>query len=332
MDLSLLIVSGLSGVTALAVLAKTVKIVQHKHAYNILRLGRFSKTIGEGISFVIPFVDSVHSQVSLQEEVINTAPQTVITSDSIEVVVDGIMCIKVLDPYKAAFNIDNYVYAIEQVAQSTLRDVIGKMVLGDVFSQRAETNRKVIEAVNEASGEWGVQLMRYELKKVEPPKNILVAMEKQVTAEREKIALITKSEGEKEAVINLAGGKKESMILDAEGIKAAKILDAEGLKEAKILEAEAQKCVLVLDAQGQAESVIALADAECSALERVGSQGLTDGGKIAMKYKLAMDAVAARVALAHKGTTVITSENSSSVGNVMAEAVAVSTAMKGVDL
>lgn len=320
MDLGL-IGGGIAAVSALTVLAKTVKIVQHKRAYNVLRLGRFHKTLGEGINIVIPFIDSVHSEVSLQEETMNTDPQTVITSDSIEVTVDGVMCIKVLDPYKAAFNIDNYIYAIEQVAQSTLRDVIGKMPLDSVFSQRADTNAKVIEAVNEASAEWGVQLMRYELKKVEPPKNILVAMEKQVTAEREKIAQITQSEGEKSAAINISEGRKQSAILDAEG-----------RKQSAILEAEAQKQVLVLDAQGKAESILAIADAESEALARVGAQAETSGGMAAMKYKLALDSIKVRSSMAKAGTTIITSEKSTSAGGVMAEALSAAAAMKESDI
>ena len=316
-----LISGGVAAAAALTVFVKTVKIVQHKHAYNVLRLGKFHKTLGEGINIVIPFIDSVHSEISLQEETINTAPQTVITSDSIEVTVDGIMCIKVLNPYKAAFNIDAYMFAIEQVAQSTLRDVIGKMTLDEVFSQRAITNSKVISAVNEASAEWGVQLMRYELKRVEPPKNILIAMEKRVTAEREKTALITESEGQKQAAINISEGNKQSMILDAEGKKQSRILDA-----------EAQKEVLVLDAEGQAESILSIANAESEALQKIGSQASTDGGMLAMRYKLALDSIQSRSAMAKAGTTIITTEGTVGVGGVMAEALSAATAMKSVEL
>lgn len=218
------------GLIILVVIAflKTIRVVPQKVAFIVERLGKYNATLDAGLHVLIPFIDKVSYRHTLKEQAIDVPSQTCITRDNIAVEVDGILYLQVIDPQKASYGINNYQFAATQLAQTTMRSVIGKLELDRTFEERDTINTTIVEAVDKASDPWGVKVTRYEVKNIVPPQSIKDAMEKQMRAEREKRAMIAESEGDKQAKINRAEGVKQEMIATSEGEKQKRINEAEG--------------------------------------------------------------------------------------------------------
>ncbi|MBU4446590.1 MAG: paraslipin [Candidatus Marinimicrobia bacterium] len=261
---------------ALVVFFRTIRIVPQKVAVIIERLGKYHNTLEAGFHVLVPFIDKVAYKHTLKEQAIDVPPQVCITRDNISVEVDGILYMQVVDPKKSSYGINNYQFASTQLAQTTMRSVIGKMELDKTFEERDTINSAIVEAVDKASDPWGVKVTRYEVKNIVPPQSIKDAMEKQMRAEREKRALIAESEGDKQAKINRAEGDKQEAIARSEGEKQKRINEADG-------RAEEIKKVAIATAEGIRE--IAKAINEKGGLNavnlRVAEQYLNEFGKLA---------------------------------------------------
>jgi regulator of protease activity HflC (stomatin/prohibitin superfamily) len=215
-------------VFVLIAFVKTIRIVPQREAYIVERLGKYSATLEAGFHILIPFIDRVSYKHTLKEQALDVKPQVCITKDNIAVEVDGILYLQVVDPKKASYGIDNYMFASIQIAQTTMRSVMGKLELDKTFEERDVINSAIVAAVDKASDPWGVKITRYEVKNIYPPQSIKDAMEKQMRAEREKRAVIAQSEGERQAKINRADGDKQEMIFQSEGEKQKRINEADG--------------------------------------------------------------------------------------------------------
>ena len=213
---------------ALIIFVKTIRIVPQKQAFIIERLGKYSRTLEAGFHILTPFIDRVSYKHTLKEQAVDVAPQSCITKDNIAVEVDGILYMQVVDPKKASYGISNYSFASTQLAQTTMRSVMGKLDLDKTFEEREMINSAIVDAVDKASDPWGVKVTRYEVKNILPPQSIKDAMEKQMRAEREKRATIAESEGDRQAKINRAEGDRQEMIARSEGEKQKRINEAEG--------------------------------------------------------------------------------------------------------
>ncbi len=227
METTTLILIGLCVFAVILVLMSFVVVPQRK-AYIVERLGRYNATLEAGFHMLIPFFDNISYRHTLKEQALDVAPQTCITKDNISVTVDGILYLQVVDAQKASYGINDYQFAATQIAQTTMRSIIGKMPLDNTFEEREMINTLIVQAVDKASDPWGVKVTRYEVKNIIPPQSIKDAMEKQMRAEREKRALIAESEGDKQAKINRAEGERQQMIAFSEGEKQKRINEAEG--------------------------------------------------------------------------------------------------------
>ena len=247
-------------VFALVVVFKSVRIVPQKQAFIVEKLGKYSKTLEAGFHILTPFIDRVAYKHTLKEQAVDVPPQQCITKDNIAVEVDGILYMQVVDPKNASYGIDNYRFAATQLAQTTMRSVMGKLDLDRTFEERDHINSVIVEAVDKASDPWGVKVTRYEVKNIVPPKSIKDAMEKQMRAEREKRATIAESEGDRQARINRAEGHKKEMIANSEGEKQKRINEAEGraFEIQKVAEATAEgirRIALAINDKGGADAV-----------------------------------------------------------------------------
>ncbi len=255
---------------------KMMRIVPQKSAFIVERLGKFRKTLGAGLHILVPFIDKVAYRHTLKEQAIDVPPQSCITKDNIVVEVDGILYLTVVDPKLASYGIDNYLFASIQLAQTTMRSVIGKLELDRTFEERDAINSTIVEAVDKASDPWGVKVSRYEVKNIVPPQSIKDAMEKQMRAEREKRALIAQSEGERQAKINRAEGLKQEAIAKSEGEKQKRVNEADGL---------AQEILMVAEATAKGVSLIASAINETGGKEavnlRIAEQYINEFGNLA---------------------------------------------------
>lgn len=219
-------------VLAILIIFRGVRIVPQQSAYIVQRLGKFRAALQPGINYVIPFFDSVAYKHTLKEKAFDIPEQVCITKDNVQVTVDGVIFIQVIDPVKASYGISDYAFAITQLAQTTMRSEIGKIDLDKTFEERTTINRAVVSAIDEAAIDWGVKVLRYEIKNISPPESVLLAMEKQMQAEREKRAVILQSEGEKQSAINVAEGQKQKVVLESEGVRQRQINEAAGQAEA----------------------------------------------------------------------------------------------------
>jgi regulator of protease activity HflC (stomatin/prohibitin superfamily) len=261
---------------AVVVFVRTVRIVPQKQAYIIERLGKYSTTLEAGFHVLMPFVDRVSYRHTLKEQAVDVPPQQCITKDNIAVEVDGILYMQVVDAKRASYGIDNYRFAATQLAQTTMRSVMGKLDLDKTFEERDVINSVIVEAVDKASDPWGVKVTRYEVKNILPPQSIKDAMEKQMRAEREKRAIIAESEGDRQAKINRAEGDRQEMIARSEGEKQKRINEAEGraVEIQRVAEATAEglkKIALAINEKGGAEAVNL----------RIAQQYLDEFGKLA---------------------------------------------------
>ena len=264
-------------------IARSIKIVPQQHAWVVERLGRYHSTLTPGPKLLIPFVDNVAYRHSLKEIPLDVPSQICITRDNTQLQVDGILYFQVTDPMRASYGSSNYIMAVTQLAQTSLRSVIGKLELDKTFEERDIINAQVVAAIDEAALNWGVKVLRYEIKDLTPPKEILHAMQAQITAEREKRALIAASEGRRQEQINIATGEREAYIARSEGEKQAAINKA----------------------QGEAASITAVADATAQAIERIATAIRQPGGEQAVQLKVAERAVDAYSRVATDATTTL---------------------------
>ena len=288
-------------VIAAIFVVRSVKVVPQQHAWVVERLGKYHGTLAPGLNFLLPFVDRLAYQHSLKEVPLDVPSQICITKDNTQLTVDGILYFQVTDPMRASYGSSNYIIAITQLAQTTLRSVIGRMELDKTFEERDHINASVVQALDEAALNWGVKVLRYEIKDLTPPAAILHAMQAQITAEREKRALIAASEGRRQEQINIATGEREAFIARSEGEKQAEINIA----------------------QGQAAAIIAVAEASADAIRKIAAAIQSPGGDQAVQLKVAEKAVEAYSQLAQKNNTMIVPGNMTEVSALIASAMAV---------
>jgi regulator of protease activity HflC (stomatin/prohibitin superfamily) len=280
------------------VIAKTAIVVPQQNAFVVERLGRFAGVLDAGFHVLIPLVDVIRYRHLLKEQAIDIAEQVCITKDNVQVAVDGILYLKVMDPERASYGISNYVFAITQLAQTTLRSEIGKIDLDRTFEERTTINGMVVQEVDKASEAWGVKVLRYEIKNITPPQDILAAMEKQMRAEREKRALILQSEGERDAAINTAEGQKQQVIKASEANKQQRINEAEG----------------------QAAAILAVARATAEGIQSVARAIGAEGGFEAVQLRVAEQYINQFGNIAKHGNTLVIPSNLSDVASVLATA------------
>jgi regulator of protease activity HflC (stomatin/prohibitin superfamily) len=285
-------------VIALVFVFKTINVVPQQHAWVVERLGKYHATLAPGLNIVVPFVDRIAYKHILKEIPLDVPPQVCITKDNTQLQVDGILYYQVTDAMRASYGASNYVQAITQLAQTTLRSVIGKMELDKTFEERDHINTTIVNAIDESAANWGVKVLRYEIKDLTPPAEILHSMQRQITAEREKRALIAASEGRRQEQINIADGEKAAAIARSEGEKAAAINRAEG----------------------EATAIVTLANASAAALRQVGAAIREPGGADAVSLRVAEEYVAAFGNLAKTNNSVIVPANMGDMGSLIASA------------
>ncbi len=253
----------------IVLLAMSIRIVPQANAYVVERFGRFHRTMQPGIHMIIPFVDRVARKVNLMEQVVDFAPQPVITKDNVTMRIDTVLYFRVIDPKQYAYGVTRPLLALENLTSTTLRNIIGELELDETLTSREVINTSMRSALEQATEVWGIQTTRVELKNITPPAAIQDAMEKQMKAERERREAILIAEGEKQSAILVAEGRKQSAILSAEGDKQSAILRAEADKQAAILRAEATKEASIREAEGQGEAIIILQDANAEGIDRL---------------------------------------------------------------
>jgi regulator of protease activity HflC (stomatin/prohibitin superfamily) len=282
-------------------IVKTIHVVPQQHAWVVERLGKYHGTLGPGLNIVLPFIDRIAYKHSLKEIPLDVPMQVCITKDNTQLEVDGILYFQVTDPMRASYGSSNYISAISQLAQTTLRSVIGKMELDRTFEERDLINHSVVNAVDESAANWGVKVLRYEIKDLTPPKEILHAMQSQITAEREKRALIAASEGRKQEQINIANGEREAAIARSEGEKQAAINRA----------------------QGEASAILSIAVASAEAIRKTAAAISEPGGSDAVNLKVAEQYVDAFAKLAKTNNSIIVPANLADISGLIASAMQV---------
>jgi len=295
MDMSLIVSLAVVAVIVL-VLFKTAVIVPQQNAFVVERLGKFSRKLNAGFHILIPFLERIAYKHTLKEQAVDIAEQICITNDNVQVGVDGVLYMQVLDPARASYGIGNYMFAISQLAQTTLRSEIGKIDLDRTFEERSTINANVVAELDKASDPWGVKVLRYEIKNINPPHDVLSAMEKQMRAERE----------------------KRAVILTSEGVRDAKINEAEGEKQRVIKESEAAKMQQINEAQGEAEAILAVATATGEGLRRVAAAVIDQGGPEAMQLRIAEQYIGEFGKLANTGNTFVVPANLADLTSMMA--------------
>jgi regulator of protease activity HflC (stomatin/prohibitin superfamily) len=278
------------------VIARTATVVPQQSAFVVETLGRYSRSLHAGFHILVPFVDRIAYKHTLKEQALDIAEQVCITKDNVQVAVDGILYLQILDPKLASYGIANYVFAISQLAQTTLRSEIGKIDLDRTFEERATINAAVVSELDKATAPWGVKVLRYEIRNINPPTDVLEAMEKQMRAEREKRAVILTSEGDRDAKVNYAEGEKQRVIKESEAKKQQQINEAEG----------------------QAAAILAVASATAEGLRQVGAALREEGGDAAMRLRIAEQYVEQFGALAKAANTLVLPANLSDVGSMIA--------------
>ncbi|WP_028293142.1 SPFH domain-containing protein [Oceanobacter kriegii] len=285
-------------VFVIVLLRSSIKFVPQNRAWLIERFGKYNATKEAGLNFIVPFIDKVAADRSLKEQAVDVPSQSAITKDNITLSVDGVLYFRVLDPYKATYGVDNYVFAVTQLAQTTMRSELGKMELDKTFEERNQLNTNIVSSINEAAEPWGIQVMRYEIKDIVPPQSVMQSMEAQMKAERVKRAQILESEGDRQSAINVA----------------------EGEKQARVLAAEAEKAEQVLKAEGEAQAIVAVAQAQADALRMVGESANTPDGQSAVQLELATKAIEAKHAIAKESSVVLLPDNGTDASSMVASA------------
>ena len=289
-------VSIATAMVVILIIFKTAVVVPQQSAYVIESLGKYSRTLRAGFHVLIPFIESAAYKHSLKELAFDIPEQVCITNDNVQVGVDGVLYLQVLDPERASYGITDYGFAISQLAQTTLRSEIGRIALDRTFEERAMINANVVSELDKASDPWGVKVLRYEIKNINPPHDVLTAMEKQMRAEREKRAVILTSEGERDAKINEADGEKQRVIKESEASKQQQINEAEG----------------------EAEAILAVATATSKGLYRVAQSLVVEGGEAAMQLRIAEAYITEFGKLAKEGNTLIVPSNLADLSSMIA--------------
>ena len=293
-----LIVAGVISILAIIVIVKTAVVVPQQSAYVIETLGRYSRTLAAGFHLLIPFMDRVAYKHTLKEQAIDVPEQLCITSDNVQVGVDGVLYLQVMDAHAASYGIADYLFAIAQLAQTTLRSELGKLELDKTFEERSHINLRVVEELDRASDPWGVKVLRYEIQNINPPADVVSAMEKQMRAEREKRATVLQSEGERDARINEAEGEKQQVIKQSEATKEQQINEA----------------------QGEAAAILAVAEATAEGLKKVAEALNAQGGDKAMQLRVAENYLERFGNLAKEGNTLIVPANLSDMTSMIGAA------------
>lgn len=278
-----------------------VKVVPQQSAYVVERLGKFNGVLQPGINFIIPFFDRIAYKHTLKERAFDIHEQICITRDNVQVGVDGVIFLQVIDPKQASYGINDYVFAMSQLAQTTMRSEIGKIDLDKTFVERMAINHAVVDAIDEAAIGWGVKVLRYEIKNITPPHTVLNAMEKQMQAEREKRSIILESEGKKQFAINLAEGEKARVVLESE---------AEKMKQINL-------------AEGEASAIMSVAKATAESIELVAAAIQAEGGMESMQLTVAQDYIEQFGKIAKTGNTMILPSNLADLGSVIATSMSV---------
>jgi regulator of protease activity HflC (stomatin/prohibitin superfamily) len=294
-------------IVAIIIISRTAVVVPQQSAYVVERLGRYHGTFGAGFYILLPFLDVIRYRHSLKEVAWDIPEQVCITRDNVQVGVDGVLFYKILDPQRASYGVANLVFAITQLSQTTLRSEIGKIELDRTFEERSHINMQVVTELDKASESWGVKVFRYEIKNINPPKDVLAAMEKQMRAEREKRALILQSEGTRDAAINTAEGAKQQVIKASEGNKQQRINEAEG----------------------QSAAILLVATATAEGIRKVAESVTASGGFEAMQLKVAEQYILQFGNLAKQGNTMIIPTNLADVGGMIATAMSTIQKAKG---
>jgi regulator of protease activity HflC (stomatin/prohibitin superfamily) len=291
-----IVVFGILALLVIIVIAKTAIVVPQQSAYVVERLGRFHATLAAGFHVLLPFVDVIRYRHSLKETAIDIPAQVCITRDNVQVGVDGILYLKVLNPERASYGISDFIFAISQLAQTTLRSEVGKIDLDRTFEERTNINLQVVTELDKASEAWGVKVLRYEIKNITPPHDVLAAMEKQMRAEREKRAVILTSEGVRDAAVNTAEGEKQQVI------KAS----------------EARKQQQINEAEGQAAAILSVSSATAEGIRRVAEAIKLPGGHEAVQLRVAEQYVEQFGNLAKASNTMILPADAADVGSMIA--------------
>ena len=295
-SVGLLIVAAILALLTLVVIAKTAIVVPQQSAYVVERLGRYSGTLNAGFHILMPFVDVIRYRHSLKEIAVDIPAQVCITRDNVQVGVDGVLYLKVLNPERASYGITDYMFAISQLAQTTLRSEVGKIDLDKTFEERTNINTQVVTELDKATEAWGVKVLRYEIKNITPPHDILAAMEKQMRAEREKRAVILTSEGARDAAIN----------------------NAEGGKQEVIKQSEARRQQQSNEAEGEADAILAVATATAEGIRRVAESITKPGGFEAVQLRVAEQYIGQFGELAKTSNTLVLPANVADVGSMIA--------------
>ena len=285
-------------IAAVVLASKSIKTVPQQRAWIIERFGKYDRTLEPGLRFIMPFIDRVGAKHDLREVPLDVPSQVCITRDNTQLQVDGILYFQVTEPKLATYGSSNYILAITQLAQTTLRSVVGKLELDKTFEERDMINHAVVSALDQAAQNWGVKVLRYEIKDLTPPKEILHAMQAQITAEREKRALIAASEGRKQEQINIAEGQREASIAKSEGDKISQINQA----------------------QGEAAAILAKAEANAAAIRQIAAAIESQGGLQAVNLKVAEQYVEALSGIAKTSNTIVVPQNLADVGGLVATA------------
>ena len=296
-----LVVLIIFAILVLVIVAKTAIVVPQQSAYVVERLGRYAGTLDAGFHILVPFIDVVRYKHSLKENAIDIPAQVCITRDNVQVGVDGVLYLKVMNPERASYGIQDYHFAISQLAQTTLRSEVGKIDLDKTFEERTNINTQVVSEVDKATDPWGVKVLRYEIKNITPPSDVLAAMEKQMRAEREKRAVILTSEGQRDAAVNTAEGAKQEVI------KAS----------------EARRQQQINEAEGQASAIMAVARATAEGIREVASAMQMPGGTEAVQLRVAEQYITQFGNLARTNNTMIIPATTSDIGGMIATAMQV---------
>lgn len=277
------------------------KVVPQQTAYIVERLGKYHSTMSPGLNIIIPFVDRISYKHTLKEVAADIPEQVCITKDNVQVAVDGVVFYQVMEPKLASYGISNFMFAVAQLSQTTMRSEIGKIVLDKCFEERGNINVAVVAAIDEAAAGWGVKVLRYEIKNITPPQTVLMAMEKQMQAEREKRATILYSEGEKQSAVNVAEGQKEKVVLESEALRQQAINQAEG----------------------QAAAIISVADATAEGIKKIADAIQSPGGMEAVQLRVAENLVEQYGKLAKTTNTMILPANFADMGSMISAAMSV---------
>jgi regulator of protease activity HflC (stomatin/prohibitin superfamily) len=292
-----LVITLIAVVTAI----KGIKMVPQQSAWVVEKLGKFDRTLEPGLNFLVPYVENVAYKHSLKEYAMDVQEQTAITRDNVTLVLDGLIYLKIVDPVHASYGVNNPVFAVTQLAQTTMRSEIGKLTMDATFEERDQLNANIVMAINLAAQNWGIQCMRYEIRNITPPASVLKAMEMQVSAERQKRAVILESEGKRQSQINVAEGGKQEVVLRS----------------------EASQIDQINRARGEAEALLMVAEATAGSIQKIASAINEPGGREAIELKVAEQYVDAFKNLAKTSTTVLLPSNVGDAGSMVAQALTV---------